>query len=687
MILLYSEEVNEVLVNLSVNKNVVKLNKSQTGYRDFVSHFLIKFEEVKKIDIYNSTKNRKVYKTVKERRELYTDCGAYITFPRGVLTMIPQDYYNINGLVDSNKINVPIDQEEIKHSLSSFDLRDDQILAVSKCLLLKRGVVQLPTATGKSAIIASIIKEILKYYPETKILVLSPTLSTVKSINSTFLHNSIPSKIFGHPDKTISSPVTTSLVQSLVSFSQDSQNFLEGIDAVFYDECLPSNSNILLPDGSTKTIGEIYEDESVNEVMSYNIETKNYEIKKILRKFKTPFNDKFWKVYYENPITGTTEGVTLTSNHKVYTKSRGYVPAAELTTDDFIKIDFSFARYLTTLTPATFLRVKRVSPNIGSRSKYKYNLEVEDNHNYFASGVLVSNCHHLKCETWNQLNSLLTNVEYSIGFSALSIDKSEIYETDIRNISYETSLIIGCSGKVVMHMDPSYYIEKGIIALPIVFRVNNLVNLPDNFDESNWSSLSKIGLMSTPRTIKIAKISKIFRDNGRKSLILISEKDYAFNLGKYFVEQGLTDFGISFGAGQGYIFSHIDSDGEVVYDKVDSLQVLDDLSQGKISTVIGTSHIDEGVDLTSLDCLILASGGKKDRRVIQRVGRVLRKSKTGKYAYIVDFTDEGSRVLSRQSRERLKMYKDTIGVPESNLFDRISVDNIEEKFKKLEGLI
>lgn len=674
------------MINLSIDRNVVKLSKSQAGYRDFVSQFLVKFEEVKKIDFYNSTKDRKVYKTVKERRELYSDLGDYITFPRGILTMIPQDFYTINEIVDSNRINVPVDQEEIKRSLNSFELREDQILAVSKCLLLKRGVIQLPTATGKSAIIASTIKEILKYYPDTKILVLSPTLSTVKSINKTFLSNGLSSKIFGHPDKEISSPVTSSLVQSLINSSQESQNLLEGIDAVFYDECLPSNSEILLPDGSTKTISEIFDDETVQEVMSYNIETKSYEIKKILRKFKTPFNDKFWKVYYDNPVTGNTEGVTLTRNHKVYTKSRGYVSAEDLTEEDLIKIDFSFARYLNTLTSATFLKVKRVSPNVGSKSKYKYNLEVEDNHNYFASGVLVSNCHHLKCDTWSKLNSLLSNVEYSIGFSALSIDKSEIYETDIRNVSYETALIVGCSGRVMMHMDPSYYIEKGIIALPIVFRVNNLINLPYDFDESNWSYLSKVGLMSTPRTIKVAQVAKIFRDYNRKSLILISEKEYAFSLGKYLVEQGLTDFGISFGSGKGYVFSSIDPNGDIVYDDVDSLQVLDDLSSGKISTVIGTSHIDEGVDLASLDCLILAGGGRTDRRIIQRVGRVLRKSKTGNYAYIVDFTDDGSKVLSRHSIERLKLYKDTIGVPKNLLYDGIDVRDIEKEFKKLEIL-
>lgn len=662
------------------------MSKKQEGYRDFVSSFLVKFEEVKKYDPYNSTRFHRAFKVVKEARYLFVDKNDYIIFARGLLEIIPKGSYHIVDKSTFSLTDVPIDQYDIVHSLDSFDLRDDQVLAVKKCLLNKRGVIQLPTATGKSAIISSTIKGILKYNPEAKILVLAPTLSTVKTINNSFIENHIDTSIFGHPDKEIKSPVTTSLVQSLIVHSEKDDHFLEPINAVFYDECLSPKSEILLADGSTARIADIYNDDSIFEVMSYNIETKEYEIKKILRKFKTPYRQKFWRVNYINPTNGKLEGVTVTPNHKIYTL-RGYVPAEELTYEDSIKVDFSFARYSNNLSLATFVKVKSIVKGTGKVSDYKYNLEVEDNHNYFASKVLVSNCHHLKCETWNKLNSLLENVEYSLGFSALSINKSEIYETDIRNVSYETALIEGCSGRVLMHMDPSYYINNNIIALPIVFRVDHFVRLPQEFDETVWASLYKLGVMSTTRVVKSAKITSMFSRYGRKTLVLVSERDHAYDIGKQLVNQGVTKFGISFGAGKGYVFNSLSPDGEVIYDKVETLQVLSMLSKGEIYTVIGTQHIDEGVDLSQLDCMVLAGGGKKDRRIVQRVGRVLRKSKTGKYAYIVDFTDEGSTVLSRQSRERLKLYKNTIGVPKDHLFDGIHLEDLEETFKKLEGLI
>lgn len=675
------------MVNLYVCRNVVFLSKSQKGYLDFVTSFLVKYEDVRKLDYFNSTKTKKRFKFVKERRNLYSEDDNFIMFSRGTLELIPESEYVAEYRQEVSEIVVPpFDYEDVKTTLDSFDLRDDQVVAVRKCLLAKRGVIQLPTATGKSAIITTTIKKLLQYNPSLKILVLAPTLSTVEGINDTLLNNKVDTHIFGHPHKDLRCPVTTALVQSLISKSEDDPKFLEDVGAVFYDECLPSNAKILLPDGSSCKMSYLYENDSINEVMSYNTKTNQYEIKRILRKFKTPFNGKFWKIYFDDPVTGKTEGVTLTSNHKVWTRFRGYVQASELTEDDQIKVDYAFARYLNSLVSATYVKVKRVTPNVGSIAEYKYNIEVEDNHNYFANGVLVSNCHHLKCDTWNRLNLLLKNVEYSLGFSALSIDKSEINIHDIRDLSYESSLIVGCSGRVLMHMDPKYYIDHHIIAFPQVFRIKNIIELPEGTDESNWNSVTKLGLMSTPRTNKVAKVASIFSKYKRKTLILVSERDYAFTLGRFLVSYGISNFGISFGAGTGYLFDGLSPDGEPVYQDEDTLKVKDMLSSGEISVLIGTSHLDEGVDIKALDCMIIACGGKKDRRVIQRVGRVLRKSKTGKYAYVVDFTDDGSRVLSRQSKQRLEMYKESIGVPDDSLYDGIDVNSVENLLINLEGL-
>jgi hypothetical protein len=49
---------------------------------------------------------------------------------------------------------------------------------------------------------------------------------------------------------------------------------------------------------------------------------------------------------------------------------------------------------------------------------YVYDIGVEDNHNFFASNVLVHNCHHLPAFTMNEIARNCANAYYRIGVSA-----------------------------------------------------------------------------------------------------------------------------------------------------------------------------------------------------------------------------------------------------------------------------
>ncbi len=666
------------MVNLTVRKNIVFLKRTEPCAEEFINRWLVKFEETTTIDPFQSSKKKKKLQTIKVKRNLFTENGDYISFARGILDWIPTTEYILNDISNDSLVIPNPTSDEILKSIPSFDLRDDQIIAVNKCLHCKRGVIQLPTAVGKSAIIASTIKWLLKFNPQMKTLVLAPTLSTVEGINSTFVKNDLPSSVFRDASQEIR-PITTSLVQTLSAF--DYPPFLEDIQAVFYDECLPGKSKILLPDGSYESIEQIFYDDSIFCIMSYNTELGIYESKSIVRKIQQPFNDRFCRVYYLDQIKEKVRGITCTPNHKIFTKNRGYVPAEELVQGDLIKIDYPNLRY-SSFSSELYMPITRVVFNRGRIAKYKYNLEIEGNHNYFADDVLVSNCHHLKCDTWNSLNAALPNVEYSLGFSALAIDKEDIHK-NFDEVNYTTALIGGNSGKVLLHMDASYYIQKGIIALPIVFRLDNTINYKFPIDESVWSNVVKYGIKSEDRTDLIVNTSLFFINEKRKTLILVSEKEYGLELATKILNfNPNAKIGVSFGAGKGFLYSY--KEDKLLVESKNSLDVINMLSNGEVDLLIGTSHIDEGVDISQLDILILSAGGKKNRRVIQRLGRVLRKSKTGKYAYIIDFSDQNSKVLSRQSQSRLEMYQNEIGIPYENIYSNISFTKLKEKFYELE---
>lgn len=89
--------------------------------------------------------------------------------------------------------------------------------------------------------------------------------------------------------------------------------------------------------------------------------------------------------------------------------------------------------------------------------------------------------------------------------------------------------------------------------------------------------------------------------------------------------------------------------------------VIQAAKEKKVKILIGSTIADEGLDIPSLDCLILAGGGKSSTRAFQRIGRVLRlytDPETGekkKRAICFDFVDY-TPMLRRHSRVREKLY-------------------------------
>jgi superfamily II DNA or RNA helicase len=84
--------------------------------------------------------------------------------------------------------------------------------------------------------------------------------------------------------------------------------------------------------------------------------------------------------------------------------------------------------------------------------------------------------------------------------------------------------------------------------------------------------------------------------------------------------------------------------------------VIQAVKEKKCQILIGSTIADEGLDIPSLDCLILAGGGKSSTRAFQRIGRVLRLFDGKDRAICFDFVDY-TPMLRRHSRIREKLYR------------------------------
>lgn len=85
-------------------------------------------------------------------------------------------------------------------------------------------------------------------------------------------------------------------------------------------------------------------------------------------------------------------------------------------------------------------------------------------------------------------------------------------------------------------------------------------------------------------------------------------------------------------------------------------RVFDALDRKEHLIVIATTLADEGLDVPSLDGVILASAGRSPTRALQRIGRALRKAPGKESAVVIDFLDNAP-YLREHAANRLEIFR------------------------------
>lgn len=100
---------------------------------------------------------------------------------------------------------------------------------------------------------------------------------------------------------------------------------------VFIDECLPYHIPVLLADGTSLPIGKIVEEKLEVDVLTYNIEKKIQEIKKVNGFGRSINSKRMLKIKGHNSRNHNIRSfVVCTFNHKIYVKDVGFVYAEDI---------------------------------------------------------------------------------------------------------------------------------------------------------------------------------------------------------------------------------------------------------------------------------------------------------------------------------------------------------------------
>ena len=144
------------------------------------------------------------------------------------------------------------------------------------------------------------------------------------------------------------------------------------------------------------------------------------------------------------------------------------------------------------------------------------------------------------------------------------------------------------------------------------------------------------------RNTLIAKITEMCYNDGEGVLLIVNRIEHGNNLGNL-----LDTLNVPF------TFVTGEQDPEV------REKAFTQMKQGILKVMIATALIDEGVDISGINSLILCASGKSFRQVIQRVGRALRKKMVGENTTtIYDFADTTNTYLSKHSEARLAVYEE-----------------------------
>lgn len=251
-----------------------------------------------------------------------------------------------------------------------------------------------------------------------------------------------------------------------------------------------------------------------------------------------------------------------------------------------------------------------------------YNLHIENDHNYVVNGAVVANCHMAKADA---LKTLLTGVmsHVPIRWGLTGTVPKEDYNR----------LALTCTlGPVIGQLSANELQEQGVLAQCHV----NIVQLLDHKEFTSYQTELKYLLENTDRLDYISTLIERIRQSGN-TLILIDR----VAAGQALVERVRDAVFVSGATKSG--------DRQEEYDEVATA------SDKVIVATYGVAAV--GINIPRIFNLVLIEPGKSFVRVIQSIGRGIRKASDKDFVQIWDVTSS-CKFAKRHLTQRKNFYRE-----------------------------
>lgn len=256
--------------------------------------------------------------------------------------------------------------------------------------------------------------------------------------------------------------------------------------------------------------------------------------------------------------------------------------------------------------------------------------------------LIFDEAHHLPANTWTLVASS-TGAAYRFGLSATTLDPFESRVEDY--------ILMGVVGPTIGKVSSYVLRQRGVLS---DVEVRFIEHDTEFFHNDDWKTVYKRGVVECDaRNDKIVEIAKAESERGRSVVVFVTQVRHGKMLASRFEEEGVTAL---FVKGAGEVFDS--DDVETAHQRA-----LDDITawiNQPGSVTIVTQVFDEGLDVSGVNTIIFGGGGKSYRRVVQRIGRGLRRIEGGddssNTCRVIDFSDRHNPFLRSQSKRRRQTY-------------------------------
>jgi superfamily II DNA or RNA helicase len=551
--------------------------------------------------------------------------STYVNLLEDIITYLYDQNYDIE-LVDKRIVREKIEFKKVtansfshvfwpeNHPLAGKPviLRDYQVNLINNFLENTQSIQEAATGAGKTIVTAALSSCV---EPFGRSLVIVPNKSLVTQTEADYINMGLDVGVYFGERKEVGKTHTICTWQSINSllkrpnkgediekYQNTIEQFFENIICVIADECFDGDEKVLTTSGYIP-IKNIKPGDKIVNYCTINKEFREDIVVKQHINLTNSFSEKMYKLVFNNGVT-----IKVTGNHKFFT-NLGWYRADEL--DEQHQVIGYHNSNLSLVERIEIEKPDKV-----------YNLHIKNEHNYIVNGVVVSNCHQAKANILKQLlTEHLANVPIRWGLTG----------TVPKDLMDQVSLLVSL-GPVISKLPASELQDKGVLAKCEV----NILQLKDNREFANYQNELKFLLEDESRIDTIAEIIKDISVTGN-TLVLIDR----VNPGKKLVSKLP---GAVFISGETTLTERKEEYDEVA---VQNNKIL-------VATY-GVAAV--GINIPRIFNLVLIEPGKSFVRVIQSIGRGIRKAEDKDFVNIYDITST-CRFSKRHLTQRKQYYKE-----------------------------